>query len=404
MLTNATSLITIIWKDVLIAQILSTIYKKKGAITVRIGCPKEIKNQEGRVGLTPAGTDVLVRNGHEVYIEHNAGIKSGFPDEEYVAVGAKILDTPKEIFDIADMIIKVKEPLEPEYDLFHEGQILFTYLHLAPDRPQTEALLRKKVIGIAYETVQPADKSLPLLAPMSEVAGRLSVQVGAHLLEASCGGRGVLMGGVTGVEKANVTIVGGGNVGTNAARVAVGMGANVTILDISSKRLAYLDDIFDGRVQTLLSNRYNIAQAVRNSDLVVGCVLIPGAKAPKLVTEEMVKQMKPGSVLVDVAIDQGGSIETIDRITTHDDPYFVKHGVIHYSVANMPGAVPRTSTMALTGNTLPYAVKIANMGAEAACKADPALMKGLNTYKGFLTFEAVARAHGMEYTDPATLF
>lgn len=371
---------------------------------MRIGCPKEIKNQEGRVGLTPAGTDVLVRNGHEVYIERNAGVKSGFPDEEYIAVGAKILDTPKEVFDAADMIIKVKEPLESEYDLFHEGQILFTYLHLAPDLPQTEALLRKKVIGIAYETVQLADRSLPLLAPMSEVAGRLSVQVGAHLLEASCGGRGVLMGGVTGVEKANVTIVGGGNVGTNAARVAVGMGANVTILDVSTKRLAYLDDIFGGRVQTLLSNRFNIAQSVRNSDLVVGCVLIPGAKAPKLVTEEMVKEMKPGSVLVDVAIDQGGSIETIDRITTHDDPYFIKHGVVHYSVANMPGAVPRTSTMALTGNTMPYAVKIANMGAEAACKADPALMKGLNTYKGFLTCQAVAQAHGMEYTDPATLF
>ena len=371
---------------------------------MRIGCPKEIKAQEGRVGLTPAGVDALVRAGHTVYMEQGAGINSGFTDEEYVALGAHILPTPKEVFDISEMIIKVKEPLEPEYELFHEGQILFTYLHLAPDPEQTQALLKKKVTAIAYETVQLADRSLPLLMPMSEVAGRLSIQTGARLLESNCGGRGILLGGVSGVERANVVIVGGGNVGTNAAKMAVGLGANVTILDISAKRLAYLDDIFGGRVQTLLSNSYNIANALRNADLVVGCVLIPGAKAPKLVTEEMVKTMRPGSVLVDVAIDQGGSIETIDRITTHSDPYFVKHGVIHYSVANMPGAVPRTSTLALTGATLPYAVKIANMGAEAACKADPALMKGLNTYNGHLTFKAVADGQGLEYTDPATLF
>lgn len=329
--------------------------------------------------------------------------EAGFPDAEYTAVGAEILPDAKSVYDAADMIIKVKEPLAPEYELLKEGQTLFTYLHLAPDPAQTQALLRKKVTAIAYETVQPADGSLPLLAPMSEVAGRLSIQVGAHLLESSVGGRGILLGGVPGVERANVVIIGGGNVGTNAAKMAVGLGANVTILDLNAKRLAYLDDIFGGRVQTLLSNSYNIAQAVRDADLVVGCVLIPGAKAPKLVTEEMVQTMRPGSVLVDVAIDQGGSIATIDRITTHQDPFFVKYGVLHYSVANMPGAVPRTSTLALTGATLPYALKIANLGAEAACKADPALMKGLNTYQGHLTFQAVAEAQGLPYTDPHTL-
>ena len=371
---------------------------------MRIGCPKEIKAQECRVGLTPAGVDALVRAGHEVYMEDNAGLASGFPNEEYVAQGAKILPTAKEVYDIADMIVKVKEPLEPEYELMHEGQIMFTYLHLAPDPEQTQALLRKKVTGIAYETVQLADRSLPLLQPMSEVAGRLSIQVGARMLESNCGGRGILLGGVTGVERANVVIVGGGNVGTNAAKMAVGLGANVTVIDLNVKRLAYLDDIFGGRVQTLLSNSYNIARAVKNADLVVGCVLIPGAKAPKLVTEEMVKAMKPGSVLVDVAIDQGGSIETIDRITTHADPYFVKHGVIHYSVANMPGAVPRTSTLALTGATLPYALKIANLGAEEACRRDPALMRGLNTYNGHVTYKAVADDQGLAYTDPTTLF
>lgn len=370
---------------------------------MRIGCPKEIKDQERRVGLTPAGVDELVRAGHTVYMERSAGMASGFTDEEYTQVGGLILSTAKEVYDASDMIVKVKEPLEPEYALLHQGQILFTYLHLAPDPAQTQALLSRKVTGIAYETVQLADRSLPLLSPMSEVAGRLSIQVGARLLEAGPGGRGILLGGVSGVERANVVIVGGGNVGTNAAKVAVGMGANVTVLDVNGKRLAYLDDIFGGRVQTLLSNSYNIATAVGNADLVVGCVLIPGARAPKLVTEEMVKTMRPGSVLVDVAIDQGGSIESIDRITTHSDPYFVKHGVIHYSVANMPGAVPRTSTLALTGATLPYVLRLANLGAEAACKADPALMKGLNTYNGHLTCKAVADAQGLPYTDPEAL-
>lgn len=370
---------------------------------MRIGCPKEIKAQEGRVGLTPAGVDALVQAGHRVFMEKDAGLSSGFSDQEYLAVGAQILPTAREIYDAAGMIVKVKEPLSPEYELLHEGQILFTYLHLAPDPEQTQALLRRKVTSIAYETVQLADGSLPLLSPMSEVAGRLSIQTGARLLEASCGGRGILLGGISGVERANVVIVGGGNVGTNAAKIAVGMGANVTILDVNAKRLAYLDDIFNGRVQTLLSNAYNIANAIRVADLVVGCVLIPGAKAPKLVTEEMVKTMRPGSVLVDVAIDQGGSIESIDRVTTHSDPYFVKHGVLHYSVANMPGAVPRTSTLALTGATLPYVLKLANLGAEAACKADPALMKGLNTYRGYLTCQAVAEAQGLAYTDPSEL-
>ncbi len=370
---------------------------------MKIGCPKEIKPQEGRVGLTPAGADALVRAGHQVYVEQNAGIESGFTDAEYAQVGAEIMAAPEDIYAIADMIIKVKEPLAPEYDLLREGQILFTYLHLAPDPGQTQALLRKKVTAIAYETVQLADGTLPLLAPMSEVAGRLSVQIGANLLESSNGGRGILLGGVTGVEKANVVIVGGGNVGLNAAKAASGFGANVTILDLNIKRLSYLDDIFGGRVQTLLSNPYNIARVVKEADLVIGCVLIPGGRTPKLVTEQMVQSMRPGTVLVDVAIDQGGSIETIDRITTHEHPYFVKHGVLHYSVANMPGAVPRTSTLALTGSTLPYALKIANMGAEAACKADPALLKGLNTYKGHLTFKAVAEAQNLEYTDPATL-
>ena len=370
---------------------------------MRIGCPKEIKDQERRVGLTPAGVYALVHAGHTVYIEKNAGLASGFADEEYVREGAEILDTPQEVYAASDMIIKVKEPLKPEYGLLREGQILFTYLHLAPDPEQTQALLERKVTAIAYETVQTPDNALPLLAPMSEVAGRLAIQIGAHLLEANCGGRGILLGGVSGVERANVVIVGGGNVGTNAAKIASGMGANVTVLDISSKRLAYLDDIFGSRIQTLLSNPYNIAQAVKNADLVVGCVLVPGARTPKLVSEEMVKAMRPGSVLIDVAIDQGGSIETIDRITTHSNPYYTKYGVLHYSVANMPGAVPRTSTLALTGATLPYAVKIANMGAKAACKADPALLKGLNTCDGHLTFKAVADAQGLEYTDPMTL-
>ena len=371
---------------------------------MKIGVPKEIKPQENRVALIPAGVDAFVRAGHEVFIEENAGTGSGFTDEEYVKSGAKILKTPKEVFCTADMIIKVKEPLQPEYDLLKKDQVIFTYLHIAPNPELTRVLLDKKVIGIAYETVQLANGALPLLAPMSEVAGKMSIQIGARLLENINGGRGILLGGVSGVEKAKVTIIGGGVVGLNAAKTAYGMGAQVTIIDISSARLAYFDDIFNGHINTLMSNQYNIERAVCDSDLVVGAVLIPGAEAPKLVKEYMVKQMKEGSVLVDVAIDQGGSIETIDRITTHSNPSFVKHGVVHYSVANMPGAVPRTSTFALTNATLPYALKIADAGAEGAMRADAALMKGLNVYKGVLTYEPVAQAQNLSYKSPENLF
>ena len=369
-----------------------------------VGCPTEIKQQEGRVGLTPAGAHAFIQAGHRVYMQKGAGSKSGFSDEEYVTTGAKILDTASLVYERSEMIIKVKEPLAPEYDLLQKNQILFTYLHLAPDPEQTKALLRQEVTGIAYETVQLTNGSLPLLAPMSEIAGRMSVQVGAHLLESINGGRGILLSGVTGVEKGKVVVIGAGNVGTSSVKVAVGMGADVTVIDVNTARLAYLDDIFGGRIQTLASNSYNISKAVSEADIVIGCVLIPGAKAPMLVTEEMVKAMKPGSVVIDVAIDQGGSIETIDRITTHKDPFFVKHGVVHYSVANMPGAVPRTSTFALTNATLPYGLRIANLGVEAALKSDSALMKGLNTYRGKLTYKAVADDQGLEYTTPDSLF
>lgn len=369
-----------------------------------VGIPKEIKALENRVGMPPAGVDALVKAGHTCYLEKSAGLGSGFTDEEYIEAGAIILDTAQEVYERSDMIIKVKEPLEAEFPYLKENQIIFTYLHLAPDKRLTEALLKAKVIGIAYETVTLPNGSLPLLAPMSEVAGRMAIQVGAHLLEKTNGGRGMLLGGVSGVEPANVVIIGGGNVGINAVKIAVGLGAQVTVLDISGARLAYIDDIFGGRVITLMSNNYNIAKAVKRADLVIGAVLIPGAKTPKVVTEEMVKTMKPGSVLVDVAIDQGGAIETMDWVTSLDNPYFVKHGVIHYSVGNMPGAVPRTSTMALTNATMPYALKIANLGVEKAMQEDEALRKGLNVYKGKLTIKAVADAHGLEYTPSEELF
>jgi len=371
---------------------------------MKIGVPKEVKPQENRVAVIPSGVDALVRAGHEVFVEESAGDGSGFADEEYVKSGAKILKTPPEIFAVADMILKVKEPVPSEYDLMKSGQVLFTYLHIAPNPELTRVLLDKEVIGIAYETVQLKSGVLPLLAPMSEVAGRMSIQIGARLLENTSGGRGILLGGVSGVGKAKVTVLGGGVVGLNAAKMAYGMGAQVTIIDISSARLAYLDDIFNGQVNTLISNQYNISAAVCESDLVVGAVLIPGGRTPKLVTEDMVKQMKKGAVLVDVAIDQGGSVETIDRITTHAEPSFIKHGVVHYSVANMPGAVPRTSTFALTNATLPYVLKLANAGAEDAMKADPALMKGLNVYKGTLTYEPIAQAQGLSFTPPEALF
>ncbi len=367
-----------------------------------IGVSKEIKNNENRVGLTPAGADALVKAGHKVLIEKGAGIGSGFEDEDYSATGAEIVADKKKIFDDSELIIKVKEPLEPEYDLFHEGQTLFTYLHLAPEPALTKALLDKKVTGIAYETVVGRDgRTLPLLAPMSEIAGRMSIQLGAQFLESQYGGRGVLLGGVSGVAAGQVVIIGGGVVGTNAAKIALGMRARVTIIDLSIERLRYLDDIFGGKVCTVMSNSYNIAQWTKQADLLIGAVLVPGAKTPQLVTEEMVKSMKKGSVIVDVAIDQGGSIATCDHVTTHSDPTFVKHGVIHYSVANIPGAVSRTSTLALTNATLPYALRIAGKGWKAACKEDAGLAKGLNTIDGNLTNKNVAEALGLEYVDYA---
>ncbi len=363
-----------------------------------IGVVKEIKNNENRVGLTPAGAKDLCRAGHAVLVEQSAGLGSGFSDESYAKIGATIIADKKALFDRSEMIIKVKEPLAAEYDLFHAGQILFTYLHLAPEPALTKALLEKKVIGIAYETIVGRNNTLPLLSPMSEVAGRMAVQIGAQMLEKPWSGKGILLGGVPGVESAQVVIIGGGIVGTNAAKMAVGMGARVTILDNSGDRLAYLDDIFAGRVMTVMSNSFNIAKWVEKADLLIGAVLIPGAKAPKLVSEEMVKTMEMGSVIVDVAIDQGGSIETIDRVTTHSDPTYMKHGVVHYSVANMPGAVSRTSTFALTNATLPYALKIANQGWRQALKDDAGLARGLNVYNGKVTFKAVADDQSLPYT------
>ena len=362
-----------------------------------IGVPKEIKAQENRVSVLPSGVLSFTDAGHKVYIEKNAGVSSGFSDDEYISAGAQILDTPKEVYGAADMIYKVKEPLESEYGYLREGQVLFTYLHLAPDPEQVKALIDAKVIGIAYETVQLADGSLPLLAPMSAIAGRMSVQVGAYLLQKSNNGSGILLGGVPGVEPGHVVIMGGGAVGLNAAKMAVGLGARVTILDISLERLAYINDILSSRVVTLMSNSYNISKSVLEADLVIGAVLIPGAKAPRLITEKMIMNMRPGSVVVDVAIDQGGCVETIDRLTSHDNPYFIKHGIVHYSVPNMPGAVPRTSTFALSNATISYALQIANKGAEAAMRENPALMKGLNVYKGKITNLAVAEAQGLSY-------
>jgi len=365
-----------------------------------IGVSKEIKNNENRVGLTPAGAEALVKAGHRVLVETGSGLGSGFDDESYAAVGAELLSDKKQLFDEAEMIVKVKEPLPSEYDLFHEGQLLFTYLHLAAEPELTEALLRHKVTSVAYETVVGRDgRSLPLLAPMSEIAGRMSVQIGAQFLESRYGGAGILLGGVSGVAPAQVVILGGGVVGTNAAKMAVGLGARVTIIDLSMERLRYLDDIFGGRVATVSSNSYNIAQWVREADLLIGAVLVPGAKTPQLVTEEMVKTMRAGSVIVDVAIDQGGSIATCDHVTTHEEPTFVKHGVLHYSVANIPGAVARTSTLALTNATLPYVLKLAAKGWREACCMDPGLAQGLNTIEGRLTNLPVSEALGLEYVD-----
>jgi alanine dehydrogenase len=362
-----------------------------------VGVPKELKNNESRVAITPAGVEAMRKAGHTVFIEHNAGIGSGISNEAFQKAGAEILPTAKDVFSRADMIMKVKEPLAAEYDLFKPGQILFTYLHLAPEPELTKALLAKEVTGIAYETIE-VGRSLPLLTPMSEVAGRMSIQIGAQFLEKPYGGKGILLGGVPGVEPAQVVIVGGGIVGTNAAKMAIGMGARVTILDNSAERMRYLDDLFSGQVVTVMSNSYNIASWVAKADLLVGAVLLPGAKAPKLVSEEMVKTMSPGSVIVDVAIDQGGSVATIDRVTTHSEPTYVKHGVIHYAVANMPGAVARTSTFALTNATLDYALQIANKGWKKSVAENEALAKGLNVVGGKLTYKAVADALGMQYT------
>lgn len=363
---------------------------------MRIGVPKEIKNNENRVAITPSGVIQLSQHNHQVLIEKGAGLNSGFFDEQYMEAGAIIVETAADVWS-CDMVIKVKEPVQDEYHYFYDGLILFTYLHLAADRQLTEALMSKKVVAISYETVQLADNSLPLLTPMSEVAGRMATQIGASFLERSKGGKGVLLGGVPGVNRGKVTIIGGGVVGTNAAKIAVGLGAQVSIIDISPTRLRELDDIFGNTISTLMSNPYTISDAITESDLVIGAVLIPGAKAPKLVTEEMVCLMEEGSVIVDVAIDQGGIFETATHVTTHADPVYVKHGVLHYAVGNMPGAVPRTSTMALTNVTVPYILQIANKGFKKALKENASLYKGLNVINGTIVFEEVAKAHQLPY-------
>lgn len=362
-----------------------------------VGVPKEIKPQENRVAATPAGAMSLVAAGHTVLVEREAGGGSGFTDEEYIDSGAEIINEAREIYARADMIYKVKEPLELEFPYLREGQILFTYLHLAPDPILTQALIKSGITAIAYETVQLENGTLPLLAPMSELAGKLSIQIGATLLQKQNNGSGVLLGGLPGVPQGHVVVIGGGIAGTAAAKVACGLGARVTVLDLSLERLAYINDILHGNVATALSNPHSIAQFVAGADLLICAVLIPGAKAPKLVTEDMVKRMRPGSAIVDISIDQGGIVETIDHTTSHADPYFIKHNIIHYSVPNMPGAVPRSSTIALSNATLPYALQIANKGAEKAMLENPAIFKGLSVYKRTLSCAAVAEAQGLEY-------
>ena len=361
-----------------------------------IGVPKEIKNNENRVAITPSGVIQLIGAGHTVLIEKNAGEGSSFSNAEYEQAGAKIINSASEVWEKAQMILKVKEPLPSEYPYFRPGLIIFTYLHLANESQLARALIENKVTAIAYETLS-VNKTLPLLTPMSEVAGRMAVQIGAQYLEKSEGGKGILLSGIPGVKRGKVTIIGGGVVGTNAAKIALGFGADVTIVDLNSNRLRQLEEIFGTRIQTLMSNSYNIADAVKESDLVIGSVLIPGAKAPKLVTEEMVKTMQPGSVIVDVAIDQGGNFETVDHPTTHDDPIFVKHGVIHYAVSNIPGAVPRTSTIGLTNVTIPYAVEIANKGLVKAITESEVIKSAVNVLNGKVTYEAVARDLGLTY-------
>ena len=365
---------------------------------MKIGCVKEIKNNEYRVGLTPDNVRAYIQAGHQVYMEKGAGLGSGFEDSEYVYAGASLMDNPADIWHLVDMMVKVKEPLESEYPLFHEGLILYTYLHLAADRQQTDALLAGKVKTVAYETLQETDGSLPLLAPMSQLAGRLSIQEGAKYLEKRFGGEGILLAGVPGTPKANVVILGGGTVGMNACKIAVGMGANVTILDISLKRLEELDNMFGAHIQTLVSNEGNIERVIKDADLVIGSVLIPGGATPRIFKRKYLKEMKNGAVFVDVAIDQGGCGET-SHATTHDDPIYIIDGVVHYCVGNMPGTVPRTSTIALTNATLRYGLEIAENGLEAACRTSNVISSGVNTYLGYLTNKNVAMAHGYKYIE-----
>lgn len=361
-----------------------------------IGIPKEIKNNENRVGMTPAGVSELVRHGHKVYVQHTAGNGSGFGDDEYVAAGAEILPDIADVYAIAEMIVKVKEPIAPEYPLIKENQLIFTYFHFASDRQLTEAMVASKAVCLAYETVEPDDHTLPLLIPMSEVAGRMSVQEGARFLEKPQQGKGILLGGVPGVKPAKVLILGGGTVGTNAAMMAAGMGANVTITDVNLKRLRYLDEILPQNVKTLYSSRHNIEKELPTVDLVIGSVLIPGDKAPHLITRDMLQLMQPGTVLVDVAIDQGGCFET-SHPTSHSDPIYIVDGIVHYAVANIPGAVPYTSTMALTNATMPYAIALADKGWRQACRDDKALALGLNIVCGKITYKAVADVWQMPY-------
>lgn len=364
---------------------------------MKIGIPKEIKNNENRVGATPAGVKELVAHGHELFVQHTAGDGSGFPDEEYVAAGAKILPTIEDIYATADMIIKVKEPIEPEYKLIRKGQLLFTYFHFACDRPLLDAMLESGATCIAYETVTDRDHRLPLLIPMSEVAGRMSIQEGARFLEKPQGGRGVLLGGTPGVKPAKVLVLGAGVVGRNAALMAAGLGADVTITDINLNILRHCAETMPSNVKTLYSSRHNIEQELPTTDLVIGSVLVPGAKTPRLITRDMVPMLRPGSVMVDVAIDQGGCFET-SHPTTHSEPTFVVDGVVQYAVANIPGAVPYTSTMALTNATLPYAVRLADLGWKEACRRDSGLADGVNVVDGKITFKAVAEAFDLPYT------
>lgn len=363
-----------------------------------IGVPKEIKNNENRVALTPAGAAELIKRGNEVYVQATAGNGSGFADSEYETAGARILRSIDAVYASAEMIMKVKEPIESEYDLIREGQLVYTYFHFASSEPLTMAMIRRKAVCLAYETVEMDDRSLPLLIPMSEVAGRMSIHEGAKYLERTFGGRGMLLGGVPGVLPAKVLILGGGIVGTEAAKMAAGLGADVTIMDISLRRLRYLDDIMPANVKTMMSNDYNIRSQVKVSDVIVGAVLIPGTKAPFLITKDMLKTMNPGTVLIDVAVDQGGCIESTVP-TTHDHPTYVIDGVIHYTVANMPGAVPRTSTIALTNATLPYAMALATKGWKKACTEDTALKRGLNIVNGKVVYKGVADAFSLPYLE-----